>query len=255
MILIRYFVRGVQERHRLILALQHEKDLLERAYAELTHSHQRLQLLQDELVESRKLASLGMMVAGVAHELNTPTGGALMTISTLQTQLANLATAVTQGMTRSQLEGYLQHTDEGLKLAASNLQHAADLINSFKRLAIDRSQEQVVHFNLADPIHDLANSLRPRLKQTSITLKTVLPERIEMQGYPGILSQVLQNLVDNALNHAFTPNQPGSIVITAVFTGAADTVILSVSDNGQGIEPDLRDTLFDPFVSSGRSRG
>ena len=255
LILIRYFVRGVQERHRLILALQHEKDLLERAYAELTHSHQRLQLLQDELVESRKLASLGMMVAGVAHELNTPTGGALMTISTLQTQLANLATAVTQGMTRSQLEGYLQYTDEGLKLAASNLRHAADLINSFKRLAIDRSQEQVVHFNLADPIHDLANSLRPRLKQTSITLKTVLPERIEMQGYPGILSQVLQNLVDNALNHAFTPNQPGSIVITAVFTGAADTVILSVSDNGQGIEPDLRDTLFDPFVSSGRSRG
>ncbi|ANG61182.1 hypothetical protein A8C75_01055 [Marinobacterium aestuarii] len=248
-----HLYRTHRERARLSVALEQEQQQLVRAYSNLEQSHIQLHELQDELVESRRLSSLGMMVAGVAHELNTPTGGALMAISTLQTQLQKLQTSVREGMTRTALDSFLSHTESGLQLAEQNLRRAADLIRSFKRMAVDRSHNEISRFDLAELIRDLRNSLSHRLKKSPIGLVMDIHEPLQLTGYPGILSQVLQNLIDNALSHGFKPGHSGEIHVTATLSG--ERLLLSVSDNGQGIDPQVRDALFDPFVTSRRSEG
>jgi signal transduction histidine kinase len=245
--------RAHRERSRLTEALEQEQQQLVRAYSNLEQSHIKLQELQDELVESRRLSSLGMMVAGVAHELNTPTGGALMAISTLQAQLLKLQNSMLDGMTRTALESFLSHTESGLQLAHHNLRRAADLIRSFKRMAVDRSHNEISQFDLAELVRDLRNSLNHRLKKSPVSLVMDVYEPLQLTGYPGILSQVLQNLVDNALSHGFKPGQAGEIHVCATVSGKR--LQLSVSDNGQGIDPQVRDALFDPFVTSRRSEG
>ncbi|UTW10617.1 sensor histidine kinase [Marinobacterium rhizophilum] len=245
--------RAHQERAHLSDALEQEQQQLLQAYTRLEQSHQQLHQMQDELVESRRLSSLGLMVAGVAHELNTPTGGALMAISTLQTQLHKLQGSLSQGMTRSALETFLSHTESGLQLADHNLRRAADLIRSFKRMAVDRSHSEVTQFELAELTRDLTRSLSHHLKKSPVNLRMDVPESLQLTSYPGILSQVLQNLIENALKHAFAPGHGGHIHVRA--SRSDDRLQLSVSDDGQGIDPQVRDAIFDPFVTSGRSEG
>ncbi|WP_020679377.1 sensor histidine kinase [Marinobacterium rhizophilum] len=241
------------ERARLTEALEQEQQQLTNAYQNLEVSHNQLITMQDELVESRRLSSLGLMVAGIAHELNTPTGAALMAVSTLQVQLKKLQQSLSAGMTRTALETFLGRTESGLQLAGQNLHRAADLIRSFKRMAVERSHGDITRFALAEITRDLSNYLGHRLKQSPVSLVMDIPESLQLTGYPGILSQVLQNLIDNALNHAFDPRQAGQIQVLAKASG--DRLHLSVVDNGKGIDPQVRDALFDPFVTSGRDEG
>ncbi len=242
-----------RERTGLTHALEQEQQQLVAAYSRLEESHGQLHRMQDELVESRRLSSLGLMVAGVAHELNTPTGGALMAISTLQAQLHKLQESLNQGMTRSALENFLSHTDSGLTLADHNLRRAADLIRSFKRMAVDRSHSEVTRFELAELTRDLTHSLSHHLKKSPVNLSMEIPASLQLTSYPGILSQVLQNLIENALSHAFAPGRSGQIRVLA--SHRDDRLLLSVNDDGRGIDPRVRDAIFDPFVTSGRGEG
>lgn len=245
---------GEHQRLRLLDQLACERDRLQQRNTELDQALQRQQLLQDELVETRKLSSLGMMVAGVAHELNTPSGAVLMTLSTLRQGLTQLQQAIDQNqLTREQMTAYLQHTDEGLLLAEQNIRKATGLIRSFKRLALERSLEAPVSFTLQDCLQDLVASLQPRLKQHSARLELQLPE-CALYSHPGILSQVLQNLVDNALEHAFEHDSRGVIQLEGRLD-TANRLELQIRDNGQGIPEEILPTLFDPFVTSGRGRG
>ncbi|MBP0047155.1 HAMP domain-containing histidine kinase [Marinobacterium sp. AK62] len=246
--------KGEDSRLQLLKDLRQEQSELRQANQELKLSLERQQQLQNELVETRKLSSLGMMVAGVAHELNTPTGSTLVTLTSLEDSLHKLEQAVDQGeLTEDQMHAYLKHADEGFRLAHRNLERAAGLVRSFKRLAVDRSLDEPVTFRLRDCTNDLANSLKPRLKHGQVKLTLDIPE-CELFSHPGLLSQVLQNLVENALEHAFQPGEAGHIRIEGRLL-SGDQLELSISDNGRGIPAEEHSRLFDPFVTSGRSEG
>lgn len=257
------FAHGEVQRLQLLQQLRREQQELSRTNFELTESVQRQQLLQDELVETRKLSALGMTVAGIAHELNTPTGGALVTLSTLEQSRRSLQQAVqTASLTQTAMHDYLQQTDAGLALIRKHLNKATGLIRSFKRLAIDRSLDEPISFRLQACSSDLLNSLHPQLKQQPVTLHSSLPD-CELFSHPGILSQVLQNLIENALQHAFSADSADS-ADSAEHSGHIwlegqllehNRLELVVRDNGNGIAESLQHTLFDPFVTSGRSQG
>lgn len=239
--------------HDLTQTLEYEKHELKLLNDELDNSLSRQQLLQNELVETRKLSSLGMMVAGVAHELNTPIGGAVIANSSLQSGHDSLKQSVNEGLSRQALDNYLTNTDEGLKLVDTNLKRAAGLVKSFKRLALDRANEEVLTFNLTQVVNDLFCTLTPKIKESNTRIINHVETEITLRGYPGIVSQILQNLIINALTYGTADMQSGEILLDAKLTNG--WVVITVTDNGNGVAPELRDSLFDPFVTSGRGLG
>ncbi|QCZ92545.1 sensor histidine kinase [Salinimonas iocasae] len=226
--------------------LKHEKAELQQALA-------LQEQLREELVEIEKMASLGMLVSGVAHELNTPLGAVIMSVSSQQSRLHDLKKQIESGLRKSALDDFLQQSDTSIQLALSNLQRASQLIKRFKRLSVDRSSEHITHFNLLQNASDIINAMGPQLKNSPVELKLDIPKSIYLTSYPGIVSQVLQNLINNSLTHAFSPGQHGIITISA--NRQDDRVIISIKDDGNGIDPSVADTLFDPFVTSGRHKG
>ena len=232
--------------------LANDKVLLEQSERETRRLLGQQQRLQEDLIESGKLSALGMMVAGVAHELNTPLGAAIMAASTIKKEHQLLAESFANGLTKDALQRYLESTEMGLDLVETNQQRAAQLVRSFKRLAIDRATEDIVSFMLDQVIDDLMKTLHHRLKTARVDVELNV-EHIEMQGIPGILSQVLQNLVINALNHAFKPEMGGKLVISAAAVDG--NVTLKVADNGKGIDSNIVSKIFEPFVTSKRSNG
>ncbi|QLE96425.1 sensor histidine kinase [Neptunomonas phycophila] len=235
--------------------LQKEKSKLETTFQALQAAHEQQNLLIDELAESQKLSSLGMMVAGVAHELNTPTGGALISVSTLQRQLHELQEGINSGLKRSDLDQYVNNAESGLQLTEHNLKQASKLIKSFKRLAVDRNSEDITEFTLDEPIQDLLTSLHSLIKNANIELMTDYPAQLKLYSHPGILSQVIQNFIENAINHAFSHQTISRKTIRLCAKTEANQLIVSISDNGQGIAPHVLPTIFDPFVTTRRGEG
>lgn len=244
-----------QQREGLLAAtLRNEKQERDEAYQALLSSHEQLTALQDELVETRKLSSLGTMVAGVADELNTPAGGALMTLESLKSLHLDIMQRLASSPLNGELSRLFGRCSEGFELAQNNIRRIVDLVRSFKRLAVDRAGESPQRFLLRGRIEDLEIALEPLLRQRQIQLDIAVPPSLGLRSYPGVLSQVLQNLLDNAIDHGFEPGQPGLISITAQ---AIDNqmIALEVSDNGRGIDAHIRNIMFDPFVTSGRDTG
>lgn len=237
-----------REQQLSILAsrLSEEKNALAEAFA----AQQRL---QDELVESEKMASLGMLVSGVAHELNTPIGGALMTISGISRRTHDLETLLPDKLSYEKLTRFIAFNSEASELAISNLTQCSELIKRFKRLAIDRGSESVVTFSLDKLIIDLGHSLKPILKKKKVSLKYDSDIDIEMTTYPGILSQVIQNFVVNSVEHGFDKKDSNEIVISV--EREADNVTIKHTDNGKGVAEDVAETLFDPFITTARGEG
>ena len=231
-----------------------EKQQLEQTNHQLVRSIEEQKLLQDELVESQKLSSLGMVVAGVAHEINTPTGGALVVVTTLQQQTQTLKEQIQTGLTKNSLNQFVQKLEEGLFIAHNNLEKTATLVTSFKRLAVDRSLEQTIEFPLNDAVNDLILLLKTQSKKMNISLSKDIDESIVMFSYPGILSQVLQNLMMNAIKHAFKPTQQGDISLIA-HRYQQDRIEFIVRDNGNGIDESIRNRLFEPFTTTARIQG
>ncbi len=231
-----------------------EKERLDKSNEDLSTALRQQVLLQEDLVEARKLSSLGMMVAGVAHELNTPIGGALMATSSVKNQQEALKASLNTGLTKTQLHEYIEYSDEGLKNIRHHLSKAADLVKRFKRLAIESSHEGVVEFTLAVAIKDVLLSLRSKLDAADIQVNVNLDNDIIMHGLPGTLTQVLQNLILNAITHGLQDVTHPLIEIRA-HRYTSETIELAVIDNGCGIHPDLKQTLFDPFVTTNRGAG
>lgn len=216
----------------------------------------RLQRAQSELVQAEKLASLGLMVAGVAHELNTPVGAALVTVSALEREAGRLATQLKTGLKRSDLDAFLAHGLEGRAIVADNLQRAAALIRSFKQLATDRASTERRTFTLDELVDDMLRALGPRLKHLPHRIETDIPAGLHFDSYPGPLGQVVQNLIDNALAHAFHEHPHGTIRLRAApEPGDAARVRIEVEDDGSGIAPEHLPRIFDPFFTTRRGRG
>lgn len=218
-------------------------------------AYRRLVQTQQTLVESEKLASLGGLVAGVAHEINTPVGISLTTASHLASITQQLRQELENGaIKKSDFQNYLHAAQESCDLILSNAERAANLIHSFKQVAVDQTSEARRDFQLRDYLQEIITSLKPKFKRTLIEIRIDCEQDLLMDSYPGALSQVITNLLMNALTHAFDEGQAGIIDIAAN-CHENGFVALSIKDNGKGIPPENMGKIFQPFFTTRRGSG
>jgi PAS domain S-box-containing protein len=210
---------------------------------------------QASLIEAEKLAALGRLVAGVAHEVNNPVGISLTVASALERKTANFAAEVERGdLRRSSLNDFLNTSRDASSQLVANLNRAAELIQSFKQVAADRNYSDQRSFDLADLTEQVVMSLRPGLRKHNLTLNVDCQPNLTMNSYPGPYGQVLTNLFLNAVAHAFPDGRPGIIEIQARASGK-DNVEILFADNGCGMSLDVRRRAFDPFFTTRRDQG
>ena len=215
----------------------------------------RLRETQESLIEAEKLAALGRMVAGVAHEVNNPVGSSLTVASSLQHKAELFATEIVRGdLKRSHLNEFVGHTREASAQLVSNLTRAAERVQSFKQVALDQSQSHRRSFNAGEMTEQVLSHLGRDLRDRGIALKLRVEPALELDSFPGAFGQVLVNLVTNSLTHAFPDNSKGSIDIRLRQVDA-DHVELLFSDDGCGMTPEVKRQAFDPFFTTRRHRG
>lgn len=226
--------------------------------SDLTLALQRLQDTQADLVQSENLASLGSMVAGIAHELNTPIGTAVTVASTLHGRVADLRHVIANdGLRRSTLTDFLTDSEEMADLILRSIERAATQIHSFKQMSVDRTSERRRQFVLKDLVHDVVMSIRPSLPPARITIVQTVDADIVCDSLPGPLGQVLTNLIQNAAVHGFGERACGTITIHAELKQSDnDTrVVLTVHDDGVGMSEHTRHHAFDPFYTTRLGHG
>jgi signal transduction histidine kinase len=233
----------IEERKRAHEALQREKDEQKVLIAKLEQA-------TSQLVQAEKLASLGSLVAGVAHELNTPLGNSLMVASALGGMVDSFAEQVAAGALRKQaLLDFLEHCRNAAALLQRNSQRAADLIGNFKQVAVDQTSMRRRSFDLRQALDEVLSTLQPELKHTPFHLEVAVPPGIVLESYPGPIEQIVTNLLTNTLLHGFEGRTTGNIRIDAEVV-AGGQVLLRYSDDGVGIAEGIAKRVFDPFFTT-----
>jgi signal transduction histidine kinase len=215
-----------------------------------------LNTAQQNLIDAERLAALGGLVAGVAHEVNNPIGISLTVASSFarRSELFEAELKAGGGLRRSQLEEFVRSSRDAAQQLVGNLHRAGELIQSFKQVAVDRSHAERRQFSLGEATDQIIASLRPVLKRAPIELTVDVPEGLTIDGYPGSYGQILTNLFLNAVNHAFGDGRSGSISISARARGHDDIEII-FADDGAGMTPDVQRQAFDPFFTTRRNEG
>src|SRR5258707_6459598 len=211
---------------------------------------------QQNLIDAGRLAALGGLGAGVAHEVNNPIGISLTVASSFARRAEMFEGELKSDgqLRRSQLEEFVRTSRDAAQQLVANLHRAAELIQSFKQVAVDRSHAERRQFSLSEATDQIIASLRPVLKKASIALSVDVPEGLVIDGYPGSYGQILTNLFLNAANHAFPDGRSGTISISARPRGSDDVEII-FADNGAGMTPDVQRQAFDPFFTTRRNEG
>jgi PAS domain S-box-containing protein len=241
-------------RDRLEELVAARTDELTKSNHDLASAIDDLNKVQVELVRRGKLAALGALVAGVAHELNTPIGNSLITATTMADHTGRLAASLSAGLKRSTLDAYLNEAHEAGNILVRNLQRAADLVLSFKEVAADQAGSQRRHFSLTEMLAEITPALSVEAKHQSVTMVQSIEPGLQMDSYPGPLTQVLGNLIENCLMHAFGDGRAGTIVVTA-HAQDGGIVGITVEDDGSGIAPEHMGRVFDPFFTSKMGAG
>ncbi len=215
-----------------------------------------LNAAQQNLIDAERLAALGGLVAGVAHEVNNPIGISLTVASSFarRAEMFEAELRSDGGLRRSQLEEFVRTSRDAAQQLVANLHRAGELIQSFKQVAVDRSHAERRQFALGEATDQIIASLRPVLKRAPIELTVDVPEGLGINGYPGSYGQILTNLFLNAVNHAFSDGRSGTISISARPRGHDDVEII-FADNGAGMTPDVQRQAFDPFFTTRRNEG
>jgi PAS domain S-box-containing protein len=221
---------------------------------ELSGALESLTAAQSELVRTEKLSALGSLVAGIAHELNTPIGNSLTVASTLQDQTRDFDEHMAKGLTKSRLEQFVNNTREGATILMSGLRQAAELVSSFKQVAVDQSSVNRRVFRLSETVHEILLTLGPSMRKTRHTVHSAVPIEMFLESYPGPFGQVLTNLINNAVLHAFNLDQSGNIYLEAK-TLDEDWIEFTVRDDGNGIPPANIARVFDPFSTTKLGQG
>lgn len=238
----------ITERIRADEAVRAAKEQAEAALRDLKDA-------QAHLIQSEKMAALGSMVAGVAHEVNTPVGNALTGASMLAERTKTIREAFDNGSLRKpDFAEYIETAQEATQLLLLNINRAAELIQSFKQMAVDQASGERRAFALRDYIQEVLRSLGVRLRRAAHTVTVDCPEELVMDGYPGAVSQVITNFVMNSIIHAYSPGQKGKLSI-AVSAVGDDEIELRYADDGKGIAPELHQKVFEPFFTTNRGSG
>ncbi|WP_138552262.1 two-component regulator propeller domain-containing protein [Pseudoalteromonas rubra] len=228
---------------------------LESTFAQLQTAHDDLKVTQQQLVQQEKMAGLGRLVSGVAHEINTPLGIGITAGSYASKALSECEQKLASGkLTKDNLEQFMALLKESLQLLESNLNRAAQLVKNFKQVAVDQSIEELSTINLPDYLNDVLTSLHPKWKHTQVSVQTDFPGEARMSTYPGAIAQILTNLVDNAIKHGFDEGtQPGTVTIS--LSTSDEQITWIVSDDGAGMSDDTLSKVFEPFYTTRRSNG
>jgi PAS domain S-box-containing protein len=238
----------ISERKRSEQELRRAKEAAEAALRNLRE-------MQNSLIEAEKLAALGRLVAGVAHEINNPLGTALTVASSMEQKCKLFATQAALGtLKRSSLNEYVEAVRDGSAQLLESLNRAARLIQSFKQVASDRDNSDLRSFNLGELTEQVAVGLRPALPKNIAKLNVTCQENLLMSSHPGSYGQVLTNLFLNSIAHAYPDNDPGTIDIKVRAAGFNDVEII-FADDGCGMSPDVRRQAFDPFFTTRRHLG
>lgn len=230
-----------------------EKEVIYRTQ-ELSQTLDNLKVTQNQLIESEKMAALGNLVAGIAHEINTPIGTAILTASFLENETQAFVRTWEKGfLKRSELNEYLATATESSQLILRNLQRAGELVQNFKQMAVDQTSLEKRTFPLKTYLEEALFSLTPQLKQTRHTLTIEGDETLILDSYPGALSQVVTNLVLNSITHAYQPNEPGQLRFQVTRHGGR--AIIHYTDDGCGIPTCNLSKIFEPFFTTARQKG
>ncbi|TDP39140.1 GAF sensor signal transduction histidine kinase [Idiomarina aquatica] len=210
---------------------------------------------QERLIETEKMAALGKLVAGVAHEVNTPLGISVTATTHCEHRLKKLKAAFEDGsISRKQLATFIDDTFDAYTLLSSNLERAATLIQNFKKTAVDQSSFELVNCPLADYLNALVISLKPMVKKKKVSIAIESEADIKVKTYQGALAQIITNLVSNCHDHAFTePDDAHQILIT--IQPHEDGAVVRFKDNGKGMDNETRKSIFEPFYTTARDTG
>lgn len=240
--------------NRINLQLKQREGELKRSLAELEASNIRLKTTQKQLVEAEKIASLSVMVAGMAHEINTPLGVSLGSASLLEQQSRELSVEFAQrSMTRSQLEGFLSNAMQELQLIRTNLDRIARLTDSFHQLAVSENGSVKTRFNFKNCIDDVIASLGKTLSIHHIRVSVDCDPSLEFDGYLLDWSSIIINLITNSIRHGFTGRNQGKIEIRIAYT--SKNLTFDYDDDGAGLSDHVQKHIFDPFFTTDLQQG
>lgn len=243
-----------QLNHDLEQKIQERTAALRESNQELLNTLATLHKYQNQIVETEKMASLGQMVAGIAHEVNTPIGLGVTASTLLQDKVHDIELAFqNKTLSANQLARFLSDSKENLAIIYRNLERAAGLISSFKQVAVDQSNDNLRQFNVQQLLNEVILSLRPNLKKTQHQLVINCPADLTITSKPGPLNQILINLIMNSLIHAFDEGDSGEISISVELK--QHRCYLHYRDNGKGVPEHIRKRIFDPFVTTRRGDG
>ncbi|WP_286262729.1 sensor histidine kinase [Thalassotalea atypica] len=243
-----------QERTDAQLKLAKQHRILEQQHQEVQDTIRQLKRTQRKLVEQEKMASLGGLVAGIAHEINTPLGICVTGVSHLVEELKYIKKAVNEEtLTEDQLMDFFDEVDKAGQILTTNTRRAADLVQSFKQVAVDQSSNSIRELDLGLYIQEVLLSLQPRLKKVKHKIEVQCPEQVHITANAGVISQVLSNLIMNSIMHGFDGIERGNIAINVELKN--DYVILRYADDGVGLDEQAMAQLFEPFYTTKRGDG
>jgi PAS domain S-box-containing protein len=235
--------------------LEKQKANVESAHSDLSSVLATLKQAQNNLITSEKMASLGALVAGIAHELNTPIGNSLLTATALEDMVADFERKYEAGgLKRSLLEAHLADSRMACGIMTNSLRRAADLITSFKQVAVDQTSDQRRPFDVCEVVRDTLATFAAQLRRANCEVIVEAPASLAMDSYPGSVGQVLSNLLNNALLHAFDGSGEARIFI-AVKAMANDEILIEFRDNGVGMPSKILHQVFDPFFTTKMGQG
>ncbi|WP_426173906.1 CHASE domain-containing sensor histidine kinase [Massilia sp. TWR1-2-2] len=243
------------EQRASLAELEQQKAHVELAHGDLSSVLETLKQAQASLITSEKLASLGALVAGIAHELNTPIGNSLLTATALSDMVNEFEKKYADGgIKRSALEAHMADTRLACGIMASSLSRAADLITSFKQVSVDQTSDKRRPFELGEVVRDTLATFAAQLRRANCRIEVDVAPKLVLDSYPGGIGQVLSNLINNALLHAFQGEASPKIVISAREIEQGQ-VMLNFSDDGVGMTQKTLHQVFDPFFTTKMGQG
>ena len=230
------------------------EDELRKRNTELATSMETIQMAKDQLVESERMASLGGLVAGIAHDVNTPLGVSVTATSFLHDRVKKLQSAYdNKKLTGNTMTSFLSEAEQTITLLTNNLNRASDLISSFKQVAVDQTSEAEREINVSEYLSEVVQSLAPNFKKTQHTIDIHCPDDLSIKCAPGVLAQILTNMIMNSLIHGFEDKTKGAIRLE--ISEQDNNLVINYSDDGRGLDEGTLKRLFDAFFTTRRGKG
>jgi signal transduction histidine kinase len=234
--------------------ISQKNNQLEQQKEEIETTLENLQRTQEQLIESEKMAALGGLVAGIAHEINTPVGIGVTAVSNLHEEIQKMASMFKKDeINRREFKEFLESANDATMLIQKNLERTASLIQSFKQVSVDQVSEKQRSFNLKAYLHDIIHSLTPKYRNHDIAISLDCDEKLELNSFPGVFAQIFTNLLMNSCTHGFHDCEKGSITIRIIPEN--QSLRIEYRDNGQGISKKDLPHIFEPFYTSDQRRG